>query len=72
MELTGPSLAARLPGEGAWNDEGLGGGSRGWGPGSNGWLGTRRSTLRLAAPYKPWVMCKSRTRGDEKAPKPRH
>ena len=42
MELTGPSLAARLVEEDDWIDERLGGGSRGWGPGSNGRLGKRR------------------------------
>ena len=49
MELTGPSLAARLAWEGAWNDARLSGGSRGWGPGSNGWLGGRRSGTDLTA-----------------------
>ena len=60
MELTGPSLAARLAGEGARNDERHSGGSSGWGPGSNGWLGTRRSMLKPTAHWSLTVVCSQR------------
>ena len=48
MELTGPSLAARLAEEDEWIFEQLGGSDRGWGPGSNEGLGKRRQTIELA------------------------
>ena len=56
MELTGLSLAAREAGECDWNDDRLDGDNKGWGPGSNGWLGTRRTTLKPAALWKPRLM----------------
>ena len=50
MELTGPSLAARPVENADGTRVQLGGGDRGWGPGSNEGLGRRAACLSLRRP----------------------